>query len=79
MYFRRESSILVTTNWQPVPVACPGTAWPQGMHGAYQSYSAVVRVGRGPFSDHGEHPVRMFDADGPEHRFCHRPKHIVQR
>jgi len=76
--FYRKSGVLITTHWQPVPVACSGTAWPQGVHGAHQSNPAISRAGSGPFPDHCEHPVRVLDADGSEYGFRHRPEHIVQ-
>lgn len=79
LYCHRKSGVLITTYWQPVPVTCSSTAWPQGMHGVHQSNPAVGRAGRGPIPYHCEHPVRVLGADGSEHGFRHRPEHIVQR
>lgn len=75
----RKSGVPVAAPRQLVPVAGAGAAGPQGVHGADQHRAVLVRANRGAVPGHGEHPVHMLCADGPEYRVRHRPVHIVQR
>lgn len=75
----RKPGVPVAAPRQLVSVTGAGATRSPGVHGADQPSPVLVRADRGAVPSHGEHPVHVFDSDGPEHGMCHRSVHIIQR